>query len=98
MTSLTHAPVSAATRGMHVPAAPAGVVLGLAGLAALWVLASLLSALPQAGSAGTRLLPQALVLSPAPAGGVSRTGISVPDAGVVFAGRETVGDEPAPTF
>ncbi len=95
---LTHTVVPAAARHAF-PLARAVIGLALlAGLAGVVSLNGLLDSLPQASSADARLAPRAMAMPSAQATGVLRAGTTVPDASTVFAGRETVIEQPAPTF
>lgn len=98
MTSLTQTHRPAAFAGgfpvAHLIVA-AAVMLGLAGGS---FLLGVLSALPQAGAVGTRPSLPERALPSAQASGGFRADTSVPDASVVLSGRETVDEEPAPTF
>ena len=98
MTTLTQTQASAATRGAFPLAGPIAVAAGLAMLAALWFLASVLQAMAQAGAVDTRTTLQTLAIPSAQASVAPRGGTTVPDASQVFAGRETVLEGPAPTF
>lgn len=89
MTSLTRTHLAVAPRGTFPPAGPV-IVAGLAGLASLWLLSSLLSAMPQAGGVETTALPHTMA--------VLSADTSVPDAITVFAGGEMPVDEAAATF
>lgn len=71
---------------------------GLAGLAALMFLISLMSAPPQAASLEAGSPPPRLAVSSAQALEAARAGTSVPEASAVFAGREMAPGTAAPTF
>ena len=98
MTTLTQTQASAATRGAFPLAGPIAVAAGLVVLAALWFLASALQAMPQAGAVDTRTTLHTSAIPSAQASRVPHGGTTVPDASQVFAGHETVLEEPAPTF
>ncbi len=95
---LTHAfAPAAARRAFPLASAVIGLAL-LAGLAGVLSLNGLLGSLPQASSADARLAPLVMAMPSAQASGMTRAGTTVPDASTVFAGREEVIEEPAPTF
>ena len=95
---LTHAFAPAAARHAFPLASAVIVIAALAGIASLLSLNGLLDSLPQASSADARPAPVVVALPFAQATGVMRAGTTVPDASTVFAGREAVIEEPAPTF
>ena len=95
---LTHTLVPAAARRAFPLASAVIVIAALAGLAGVLSLNGLLDSLPRASSADARLAPLAMAMPSAQASGISLSGTTVPDASTVFAGRETVVEELAPTF
>jgi hypothetical protein len=70
----------------------------LAGLTGLFSLTGLMAATLQAKTDDAREAGRAMAMPSAQATGVTRAGTSVPDASAVFAGRDEVVEEPAPTF
>ena len=96
--TLTQTQTWAAPRGAFSLAGPIAVAAGLVALAALWFLASALQAMPQAGAVDTRTTLHTPAIPSVQASRVPHGGTTVPDASQVFAGRETVLEEPAPTF
>lgn len=98
MTTPVERQAFAATRRAFLWGAPIALAAGLAVLAAVWLLANVLSALPQAGAVGTHASLRVLAMPGTQPSGTPRAGTTVPEASEVFAGRETVVDEPAPTF
>lgn len=95
---LTHAFAPAAARHAF-PRASAVIGLAvLAGLAGVLSLNGLLDSMTQASSADARPAPRAMALPFAQATGVALSDTTVPAASTVFAGREEVIEEPAPTF
>ena len=95
---LTHAFAPAAARRAFPLASAVIVIAALAGLAGVLSLNGLLDSLPQASSADALLAPLVMAMPSAQASGMTGAGTTVPDASTVFAGRETVVEEPAPTF
>lgn len=98
MTTLTQSPASTAPGGAFPLAGPIAVAVGLMVLAALWLLVSVLLAMPQAGAVDLRPSLRDQAMAPVQASALPRFGSSVPAADQVFAGRETAVEEPAPTF
>ena len=98
MTGFARPHVAAATPASFVLAGPIAVGAGLAALAGLWFLTSLLSSMPQAGAVETRPPPQVMAMPSVEVGSVARADGSVPDASTVFVGSATSVDASTPTF
>lgn len=98
MTTLTQTQASAPPRHVFPLAGPTAALASMVVLAALCFLASVLSAMPQAGAVDTPTTLHTLAIPFAQASSVPHGGTTVPNASQVFAGRETGLEEPAPTF
>ena len=98
MSDLDRVFVPAAARGAFSLTRAVIVAAVLPGLAGLVSLIGLMAATPQAKTDDAREAGREMAMPSAQATGVTRAGTSVPDASAVFAGRDEVVEEPAPTF
>ena len=98
MTGFARPHVAAATPASFALAGPIAVGAGLAALAGLWFLTSLLSSMPQVGAVETRPPPQMMAMPSVEVGSIARADSSVPDASTVFVGSATSVDASTPTF
>lgn len=97
MSDLSHGLIPAA-RSVSPLACVVIVTAVLGGLAGLLSATGSSAPALQASTAGAREVAHKMAMPSARATGVTRAGTSIPDASAVFAGRDEVVDEPAPTF